>query len=1480
MEPAAHESFNIRVEFAILFYALVHHRDLISHPQVLWAAWLRVAAWYDSSNHAPQPELSIWKLHPEAELRKLGQSLRDTSWQPSKWLQVPHPKKGQQLRHYWMPTVRDQVAFMAHMVLLGPLLDDKLSNFAFGNRWYRPIAWDRRKELGQWVLRSYPFFDKRTYQPYSRSHGLYRRVANWTVSRMIGAEIRQEDYSGPVPSIKDYRETDLPEWTKENWWPISEKMRRVHWATLDLQLAYPSVRIDRLKQALQRMLRSKSNSFPSIICDYPDVVIKELEDSDVRLKIASSLVSALNTVQGHDDRIPQDTWRPYHAEQRLPPCNPGLPTGLAISGMLLNVVLHCADRQIFKYLKLQKGEHRGAFLRFADDMTVLSQSASGLLALIDKVWQAVSGDNKAILALPESSSNLLLNVGKIKPERVKEVLIEYLHKYGWKKCEECKATIPGNTPNSPKTLKEWWADASDKPSLLSKLNQEAVGPHEMGPFVTTLVERLSEIGRDTLAERFGQGAHNRLTQLHELARWDIDDEQVRPDTRRAFAANRLVSAWLPANTAAARKDIEEIRDSIEYVLQETPWKHSLWRAVVRAAALRPVPDKNSNGQDEDQKRARRWLLRMLGRIALCSPPEESNEESYQPEIWAKTWPKIDHGNHHTDRSQKWCFLYLSYHRAAFWKALAGEIRNLQYHSNRTINVPAGWHAGPPPYLWAVRAIPEDIHGDVADFLADLDKWVGVLYPDDHGCNLSDSPWELDQFVATVLAATGRATLAKAWRHCQSPKNHLMIPDAVVRHTLPKTAKLLRNCKRVQPRDNETRKLSTSALAHIYLGSADDGLGNVLFPEDAPPTIDACPRGVAMMGIALGCSDHIPTCNLSKIVAKPAIVVKQIIDDPLKLREYGQARAVLMAKKDGLRAWHSDHPTLHRLLWGPEPCQELLERWRPRPWEIPAVGLTAALAIRLYVSAQSPCSIQGWEPRQGPLTWNLICGHKFLAAYRHQQLGLEEEVSIEETDLSKPRAIRSDLWEIPPHPAYFLPFVTGVEFDPQDFAMYCDVLLFLTAIDGSESILHGLARNGAGSVPFEDRWAWRSRIHLSAEIWRCVEKVIRWSNSPTESLSDSACEMRETLFPLDPGKLSLEQHYLERVDIRLDPLNDLEVVRAVTSQCSDTNALPENLKLNRKSLAENILVRMGQVARWPNDNSVVPLFPVMNPIAAREIMEQVASAFQSKSMATSGRKPEIVVLPEVCIPVSEAGTIRKLVEAEGCASLAGLYWRELRPVYPTALRSPVARRWLVNEAELVVPIGATDRGPTGSRWFRVRKPVPAHVETGLVRAISARTPGTQWHFLRGQRWHRFLHPQWGDFTVAICADLLDAVPWRTLRGELLHLFMVAFNKDVDLYESLTWVRAYETYVNLVAVNHGRYGGSTLWTPRRRYERELGQLRGKELFILADVEIPVRSLAESQMEGVSRAVCAAQCHWLGQDTKDTDFKAPPPGYRRRG
>ena len=116
------------------------------------------------------------------------------------------------------------------------------------------------------------------------------------------------------------------------------------------------------------------------------------------------------------------------------------------------------------------------------------------------------------------------------------------------------------------------------------------------------------------------------------------------------------------------------------------------------------------------------------------------------------------------------------------------------------------------------------------------------------------------------------------------------------------------------------------------------------------------------------------------------------------------------------------------------------------------------------------------------------------------------------------------------------------------------------------------------------------------------------------------------------------------------------------------------------------------------------------------------------------------------------------------------------------RRRLTRRWFVNEAELVVacrprrswtygsPLVSCAQTVTGS----YRNRTGAHIDSGSPKCVC-------WSILKGRRWYRFLHPEWGDFTIAICSDLLDSAPWRSLRGELLHAFTVAFNKNVDLYE---------------------------------------------------------------------------------------------------
>ena len=68
--------------------------------------------------------------------------------------------------------------------------------------------------------------------------------------------------------------------------------------------------------------------------------------------IADRLIDALEKVRVNRDPIPDDTWQPVHPVAHLPPDKQdiGLPTGLAVSGILLNVALFPADRFVSDYL--------------------------------------------------------------------------------------------------------------------------------------------------------------------------------------------------------------------------------------------------------------------------------------------------------------------------------------------------------------------------------------------------------------------------------------------------------------------------------------------------------------------------------------------------------------------------------------------------------------------------------------------------------------------------------------------------------------------------------------------------------------------------------------------------------------------------------------------------------------------------------------------------------------------------------------------------------------------------------------------------------------------------------------------------------------------------------------------------------------------------------------------------------------------------
>lgn len=1436
---------------------------------------MRVRSWYARGELAPQPELSLWELQPERMLSELAELLRSDEWTPDSWLQVPYPKKGQRLRHYLKPTVRDQVAFMTHMVLIGPILDCQTENFAFGNRWYRPIRWDMRRtnSPGRWVHMKYPILNGQSYLPYARSHGLFRRVAHWTVARMTQAPLSDQKESSRRPQFDDYDSSILPEWTRAEWWHDSTNATtRAYWAGLDIEQAFPSVRLRKLDTALRRAVTLKGIGVvvPKLFEGCPDTVSNELKRKDVRIEICKRLSSALQNITVKNSVIPPETWMPpsSHSSPNIATDQyDGLPTGLIISGILLNVVLRETDQKVQSYLVNTHADSPSAFLRFADDMYVLSTSQEALLALIEEVHGALSGSQQSNFAKPNASSNLGINFNKIKPEAVRELLGVYLKQNNWKDCESCEQPLKRKYKKTKAEKISEWVN-SDRYSVAAapkkeKVDGTAIQKKDLGPFVTSLVERMSDIGQDTLRQRFGEGAREYLARLHELARFNIDDEQVRPDTLRAFSINRLVRAWLPRQQNANEEqwELQQIRETLSFALDTMPWKFTAWRAIVRGTAR--LSNKGTSSGEEDE-----WLIAQLQKIACTTDtPDKSN--------WLASWPEKDEMDVHVQAQRDdGLLLYTSYLRAAFWQALAAVIRSLRRHAvkfDESTNPPSL----PLPHLWTVRALPEGRHNEVADRLSKLDTWVKILYPNSDETSLAQWPWELDEFVKCVLAIHSKTEITIAWQQTEIPDSTLKVPNTEKLSQLPFTSEIIRESNRLlQDRSGASTKLNRYALAHVGLAHDDAKFETTLFPKEDSSVFskdEIDPSDVLAIAQNLRCFERVSLDLANKVLPSSSEATQEFSRDVLKFQDYVRARKVIA----GQYVAQVDQPTIHRLLWG-SPIEQPLSKWELVPWETPALGLPTLVATKLFIVARSLTIDSRWNPSDGPVIWEIDDYENVLGTGRYEQL-LQLHTPRKNTQNIK--ISKSIQWEVPPNAAFYRPFlvVRAKDVCRKSYALYCDVLLLLTLLDGDERILHRLATRGVGGTPFEDRWAWRSGIHLPKLSWRLIEEILRWSDTPSKSVVSKGASLVKMLEHWSGDSITNDDFLPERVDVGLHPSPDLDVVRAITSSGELSNPnLPKELMVTPEYLHEEFLVRVGQIDAWPDKTEIVRRFPNISSDISNSMIEQVCNAFLAPAQFSNQESLGVVVLPELSIPAQEVFSLRSLVKNENKGVVAGLYWRYVHPPFKPSMEYTPRWRYFVNEVEIVLPF-RTERGPTSIRWFRVQKPVSSHIEDGLAQAVS--NGHTRCRLLRGRRWYRFVHPHWGAFTIGICSDLIDSAPWRALRGELLHLMMVAFNKDVELFDSLTWVRAYENYTNVVSVNHGRFGGSFIWTPKSKHSKELARLRGSDLVLTADIRLPVKSLYEAQSNGVESAVKREANRWCGNRTTESDFKSPPPGFRPR-
>lgn len=1590
--------------------------DTYFSPWVMRSAWNKTLHWYSLGEWADPAELLAWRAEPWRHLADLAAELAAGTHKPSVFPEIPYPKKGGFTRHYVMPSVRDQVAFMVFLVLLGPFLEARMPNVSFGNRLYRPrvLRYPRGSDtLGagtkKWYQAPFALTTHRIYSGFSSSYGLFRRMLQWLVNESV---LGHGEVSATQTELST-EDPDLLPYLRE----VQGRFRGTEliYARLDMRMAYPSLDRERLAQTVESLLLDEASSgnsdslvggtnytgmgrprFPSLDSESQgfrnwiepfrtsgsEHPWKKLARSEVdRVRLGRQMCDALMDVvyspwktprrwkdnvnilwpcsKCNDRRLrgcarKQDAercWVGPHGYSPLIASIPrdralighdeGLPTGLAISGLLLNVAMTPVDDAMVALWKKEFDQRRlFVYLRFVDDIVMMSSTPDGLEEGIRVFRDSIRRN---------LGERVQVNLEKAEPQGIRE----FLERLGAEDAPpgDCGGHVGGSG-----------ASKSTRKSLVKLTDflkpQDYLTRSNLQLFTTTVVREMSDLGEESLDEKYGAAGVERLERLMELATLEIEDFEVGADARLSFAVNRIASASWPEGDVVCEDRVVSRDEFIgkilliaETALRRHPWRYKLWRPILAIAARASAYDavkrtkRKDTGSAENERtkqdngtglRGLDWLLSsVLPLIAWASdrtlPRSRMSWERYDaeahlaPEGHPCKQPKslksaVEH------RLRERC----SFHRAEFFRQLADCLATLQRA--------AAISSEPPAYGWVSYISQQEARAVHREF-SDLSRFLRVLYGDWSWC-WPEKPflwwWELEALAVAVLRA-GKPS-EKTLRKLAPPEPLVLrvakgigpqvVLDALRRYELIPARKRVPFSVMLYEISPSWRRALVQAPPGAWLYLLSQSRSTQKRARSLFPPLDER-SWAALARLSLWDSHH------EHVVGGTALTYQcpyselpdtwsDLWRDYVVLMDYASLRRFLLAHGIPVRfgafaSWfphlsiqvESALPKAPRLDWNrnlQRAMYSLIPRSEcvyPSPAEVPALGLSYLVAQQILSETEAIMSSYYRPATVCPST--VVLGesaYKCMVKIRRSTL-----VASNKREFVKPRLRGSRIVvgvdhllsdHPPPHPIFLLPpTLFGGQSDIAEKYRLAGLMLWM--IEGGESLLDSVMSMFPWHIPFTERRNIRARYTIPDSVWCAIEQRLGVSDSWRIDTTTGGGNADDYWI----AHVSMDTSGGWTVDASpQDPIREKTVkelyVRVV--QPAQSVLFKKWMPSKQRPFFAQTKESMGGVPAEVAARLHESLSDSRIASYGGELSDETVAGSHVGQLenAEDGRKPRdhIVMFSEWYVDQATARGFKQFCLETGIGVLCGLLPRELPravPVVPRVRRKGL--RCLVNEAILVMPGYEPPRTnfefslPTQVHLFHIRKCMPSVSEVALVKHLENLLPGTIWRFAAGDRWFRVCHPSWGAFCVTICSDVLTTGKWRDLSCKVQHLFIPARNQDVNLYDQLTWVRGYELFANAVTVNHGSYGGTAVWTPRRGYDREVFHVRGQNKGVSAVVAVPVRDLIEAQQKQYSWSLDERMQAWeevapVEAATKKEDdeekrekerrrrFKTPPP------
>ncbi len=227
-----------------------------------------------------------------------------------------------------------------------------------------------------------------------------------------------------------------------------------------------------------------------------------------------------------------------------------------------------------------------------------------------------------------------------------------------------------------------------------------------------------------------------------------------------------------------------------------------------------------------------------------------------------------------------------------------------------------------------------------------------------------------------------------------------------------------------------------------------------------------------------------------------------------------------------------------------------------------------------------------------------------------------------------------------------------------------------------------------------------------------------------------------------------------------------------------------------------------------------------------------------------KKPDIILLPELSVPLGYENKLKRSAEAMESIIIAGLDYKIEDEDMPA----------VSNEAIVIVP--KKIRGKKIARRTEIRrvgKTYAAPEERNKLDdlGVNFKSHPTVW---------LFESPDFGTFGVAVCYDFMDLDRIVLYRNKIQTLFVLAYNKDITSFDHIAQSISRTVFCNVIICNCGYYGGSLAVSPYRdSYKRTVYQHSGAKLTTAQIVVLPLQELQEHQTGAHSN-----------------NFKNLPPGF----